>query len=74
MEVITMPDLQGIRREALKDIVKDLKVMKQVCYPYEETGIDCKNCESYALCDNIFGGATPKMILEVLDKQKEGTH
>ena len=66
-----MPDVQGIRRETLKDVIKDLKVMRQVCYSHEETGVDCKNCENYELCSIIFGSATPILIL---DKLKEGTH
>ena len=66
-----MPDLQGIRRETLKDVIKDLKVMKQVCYPTDNyEAVDCKNCESYELCNIIFGVTTPKMIL---NKLKEGT-
>ena len=67
-----MPDLQGIRRETLKDVIKDLKVMKQVCYP-DNFGciLDCENCESKEICNAIFGAATPKFILNEL---KEGTH
>lgn len=66
-----MPDLQGIRREALKDIINDLKVMKVVCYPADDNeNVDCSHCESYKLCNSILGATTPKMIL---DRLKEGT-
>ena len=67
-----MSDLQGIRREVLKDVINGLKVMEKVCYPannYE--AVDCKDCESYELCNIVFGVTTPKMIL---NKLKEGTH
>ena len=67
-----MPDLQGIRREALNDIIKDLKVMKKVCYTDKFGGIlDCENCKNQKICSAIFGAATPKFILNEL---KEGTH
>ena len=71
MGVIKMSDLQGIRREALKDIINDLKVMEQVCYPDDDEWIDCRHCENYELCSTIFATTTPKQIL---DKLKEGTH
>lgn len=67
-----MPDLQAIRREALNDIIKDLKVMKTVCYPDNFGGIlDCENCKNQKICNAIFGAATPKFIL---NEVKESTH
>ena len=67
-----MPDLQAIRKEALNDIIKDIKVMKKVCYPDNFGSIlDCENCKSKKICNAIFGAATPKFILNEL---KEGTN
>lgn len=67
-----MADLQGIRKEALKDLINDLKVMNKVCYSDNFGGLlDCENCESRKICNAIFGASTPKFILNIL---KEGTH
>lgn len=67
-----MPDLQDIRREALNEIIKNIKVMTKACYPNNFRGIlDCENCKNQKICNAIFGAATPKFILNEL---KEGTH
>ena len=63
-----MPDLQEIiRRDALNDIIKDIKLMKKACYSDNFGGIlDCENCKNQKICNAIFGAATPKFILNEL--------
>ena len=46
--------------------------MRQICYSTDGNDfVNGKNCESYELCNTVFGVVTPKMIL---DKLKVGTH
>lgn len=65
-----MPDLQGIRREALTDVINDIKVMEQVCYSGKKyENVDCEDCTSYGICHVVFDAKTPKLILGKLKEE-----
>ena len=60
---------EDIKKVVLNEIVNDLKVMRVICYPNEEIGVNCKNCEHYNMCTWIFGSNTPKIILDNLKEK-----
>lgn len=63
-----MYENEGIKREALSDIIKDLKVISKACDPLG-TGTNCDNCTNQKICDIIFKISTPKGILADLKKK-----
>lgn len=66
-------DKEAIKKEALNDILLDIKVLMKVCYNSEQTEeeiaqygywADCSICESYLLCDKLFGRKMPHDLLK----------
>ena len=66
-------DKEAIKKEALNDILKDIKVLMKVCYNPEQTQEEiepyaywttCSKCESYFLCYKLFGIKKPHDLLE----------
>lgn len=64
---------EAIKKEALNDILKDIKVLMKVCYNSEQTKEeiekygywgDCGKCESYLLCNRLFGKRMPHDLLK----------
>lgn len=66
-------DKEAIKKEALNDILKDIKVLMKVCYNSEQTNEEieqygyqacCSTCESYPLCTKLFGLKMPHNLLK----------
>ena len=66
-------DKEAIKKEALNDIIKDITVLMKVCYNQEQTQEEieqygylttCSTCESYFLCDKLFGRKMPHDLLK----------
>lgn len=64
---------EAIKREALNDILTDIKVLMKVCYNQEQTKEEieqygyqsyCSTCESYPLCNKLFGLKIPHELLK----------